>query len=460
MMKRSFRFRVFTASALVLAFIAALSLSGCNPKKEGVVSKEGKTVVDMWVMPNSLEPVGDLQKILDQFEKENPDVKVKITSVDWGAAWTKITTAATSGDVPDITQLGSTWVGSISSMKALLDLSDRMQEIGGGDIFVPVAWGTHGIEGSGQVTAIPWFVDARAMFYRKDVLREAGLTMKDLDTWSSFENALKKIKDKKININGLDVAPLGIPGKNDWNVIHFLSPWIWGAGGEYFSKDLKASTLDSQKVLDGVFFYTNLARKEYVPLDYLELNTAQVSSNFNNGACAIYFDGPYEVKTLTTPPSQGGAAGSLASRNFGVAPYPKGSAGRFTFVGGSNLAIFAKAKHKDAAWRVIKYLVSKQAQVNYTKVSGFLPARRDAFEDPYFTDDPYRKVFKEAVYYGKTYPCIPAWGLLEPVLTRRFGIMWDYVTGAATGYFTKEGLMEQLRLAKKEADGVLLQTKQ
>jgi len=324
---------------------------------------------------------------------------------------------------------------------------------------VPVAWSTHGIVGSGQTTAIPWFVDARAMFYRKDVLKKAGLTVKDLNTWDSFKIALKKIKDSEISIDGIEVAPLGVPGKNDWNVIHFLSPWIWGAGGEFFSKDLKQSTLDSRKVLNGIAFYTGLVRSDFVPLEYLELNTAQVSSNFNNGACAIYFDGPYEVKALTTPPGQGGASGSLTSRNFGVAPYPKGPAGRFTFVGGSNLAIFKKAKNRDAAWEVIKFLASKSAQINYAKLSGFLPARKDAFDDPFFTDDPHRKVFKEAVMYGKTYPCIPAWGLMEPVLTRRFGIMWDYVTGTAPGYFTEAGLMDQLKLARKEADGVLEQAR-
>jgi len=442
----------------ILTLLILSTLTGCFPKGNGQSEDlEGKTVVTMWVMPNSLEPIGDIEKILKPFYKENPDIHVKITSVDWGAAWTKLTTAATSGDVPDIAQIGSTWVGSISSMNTLLDLKDKVTEIGGGQTFVPVAWSTHGLVNSGQVTAIPWFVDARAMFYRKDVLKRAGLTVKDLDTWTSFEKSLKKIMDANITIDGMPVAPLGVPGKNDWNVIHFLSPWIWGGGGQYFSKDLKESTLDGKKTLDGIVYYTNLVRKEYVPLEYLELNTAQVSSNFNNGSCAIYFDGPYEVKALTTPPGQGGAAGSVTSRNFGVAPYPKGPAGRFTFVGGSNLAIFKKAKHREAAWKVIKFLASKKAQVEYAKLSGFLPARRDAFDDPFFTDDPHRKVFKEAVLYGKTYPCIAAWGLMEPVLTRRFGIMWDYVTGTAPGYFTKEGLLKQLKLAKKEADGVLKQ---
>ena len=223
----------------------------------------------------------------------------------------------------------------------------------------------------------------------------------------------KKIKDANVSIDGVEVSPLGSPGKNDWNVIHNLAPWIWGAGGDFIGAGQEKLAFSIQKqALTGILYYIDFVRNGYVPIEYLELNTAQVSSNFNNGSCAIYFDGPYEVKTLTTPPGQGGAAGSLTSRNFAVAPYPKGPQGRFTFVGGSDLGIFKQAKHQDEAFKVIQYLTSKQAQVNYAKVTGFLPARRDAFDDPFFSIDPNRRVFKEAVLYGRTYPCIPAWGLL------------------------------------------------
>ncbi len=411
----------------------------------------------MWVMPNSMEPIGDLEKLMKDFEAQNPGIKVKITSVDWGAAWTKITTAATSGDVPDLVQVGSTWVGSISGMNALLDLKDRVEEVGGKNAFIPAAWRSTGLEGSGQVTAIPWFMDCRAMFYRTDVLREAKVDPKELDNWQSFDKALKKLKDANVSIDGLEVAPLGMSGKNDWNVIHNLAPWIWGAGGDYIGTDRKHAVINSNEALKGISFYIDFVRKGYVPIEYLELNTAQVSSNFNNGSCAIYFDGPYEVKTLTTPPGQGGAEGSLTSRNFAVAPYPKGPKGRFTFVGGSDLGIFKQAKHPEEAFKVIKYLTALKQQVDYAKVTGFLPTRREAFNDPFFSSDPNRRVFKEAVLYGNTYPCIPAWGLLEPVLTRRFGIMWEYVTDTYEGGFKAGEIKKQLDLAKSEIDGVLKQ---
>lgn len=453
-------------SALIIASIFSVSLLvfGCaGPSEKGgkagtKTAASGKKVIQMWVMPNSMEPIKDIEEVLAPFKKANPDIDVVVTSVDWGSAWTKITTAATSGDTPDIVQLGSTWVGAISAMGALADLKDKVSEIGGGAAFIEPAWVSSGLEGSGTVTAIPWFVDSRAMYYRSDVFRQLRLTSDSLKTWGSFENSLKTIKEAELEIEGVRVYPMGIPGKNDWNVIHNIAPWIWAAGGDFLSKDRKSAAINSDAAVEGMLYYVSLVKKGYIPLDALELNTAQVSSNFNNGSYAMYFDGPYEIKTLTLPPEQGGSYGSIASRNFSVTSYPAGPKGRYTFVGGSNLAIFKNSKNPDAAWRVLKHLVSQRAQVEYAKSTGFLPAIKTAFDDPYFSSDQFRSQFKETIKYGRTYPCIPAWGLIEPILTRRLGIIWDHVL-AAEDEELRSVVKTGLDAAAREINSVLKQAK-
>lgn len=444
--------KVIKSFSVVSCLLLVVSLFGCAPaKKSGPAEK----VVELWVMPNSLNPVSDIENLLKPFEAKT-GIKVKITSVDWGAAWSKITTAATSGDVPDMAQIGSTWVSAITGMGALEEISPEViSAIGGQKAFVPVSWKTTGIEGSGKITAVPWFVDARGLFFRTDAFAKAGLTAKDLGTWDSFNASLKKLYDADLVFDGQAMAPLGIAGKNDWNVIHSLAPWIWMAGGDFLSADRKTCVLDSEQAAKGIGFYMNLVREGYVPTEYLELNTAQVSANFNSGSCATYFDGPYEIRTLTRPASEGGAGGSPAAKNFSVVGYPKGPKGKFTFVGGSTLAVFKQGKHKAEALEVIKYLTSKAPQIQYAKETGFLPARVEAFNDPFFANDKNRKVFKEAVYYGKTYPAIPAWGLLEPILTRRLGILWDYVTAGKD--FKPEEIKKQLKLAKEEVESILNQ---
>ncbi|MBN3033487.1 MAG: sugar ABC transporter substrate-binding protein [Candidatus Saganbacteria bacterium] len=446
------KIKPLTASLLTGALAAALLAAGCAPAKNAA---GGPPVVELWVMPNSLNPIGDLEKVLKPFE-EKSGIKVRITSVDWGAAWSKITTAATSGDVPDLAQLGSTWVSAIAAMGALEPVSrETVAALGGARAFVPVAWTTTGIEGSGIVSALPWFVDARALYFRTDAFKKSGVAAKDLASWGSFKPALKKLYDADLVFDGQPMAPLGIAGKNDWNVIHSLAPWIWMAGGDFLSADRKHCVIDSDQAVKGVSYYMGLVKDGFVPTEYLELNTAQVSANFNSGGCAMYFDGPYEIKTLTRPAEEGGAGGSPAAKNFSVAGYPRGPRGKFTFVGGSMLGVFKQSRNKQAAFEVIKYLTSKQPQIDYARATGFLPARAQAFEDPYFANDPNRRVFKEAVYYGRTYPAIPSWGLLEPILTRRLGILWDYVTAGKD--FKPETVKDQLKLAKKEVEAILNQ---
>ncbi|MBU0630744.1 MAG: sugar ABC transporter substrate-binding protein [Candidatus Margulisbacteria bacterium] len=436
---------------LLVLFGSLLLVVGCAPSK----TTSNERVVEFWVMPNSLSPVADIENLLAPFEKKT-GIKVKVTSVDWGAAWSKITTAATSGDVPDMVQLGSTWTSAIAKMGALETFSkEAISSLGGSKSFVPVAWQTTGIEKSGQVSAIPWFVDARALFIRTDAFKKAGLNPSELQTWDGFRKGLKKLYEADLVFDDQPMAPLGISGKNDWNVIHSLAPWIWMAGGDFLSADRKTCVLDSDAAAAGIVYYLNLVKEGYVPISYLELNTAQVSANFNSGACASYFDGPYEVKTLTRPASEGGAGGSPAAKNFAVIGYPKGPKGRMTFVGGSSLAVFKQGKNKADALKVIQYLTSLKPQVEYAKVTGFLPARIEAFKDPFISNDPNLKVFKEAVFYGRTYPAIPAWGLLEPILTRRLGIMWDQAT--ADNNYDPARIKKQLKLAKKEVESILNQ---
>lgn len=412
----------------------------------------------MWIMPNSQEPANDVNSILRPFLAKNPTIEVEVVALDWGSAWQKITTAATSKDAPDICQLGTTWVGSIASMGAMQDLSANVQTIGGKDVYVPSAWATSGIVGSGEVIAVPWFVDVRALYYRTDVFKKLGLSANNLKTWADFESTLAKIKKANLVIDNKNIAPLGITGKNDWNVIHNIAPWIWAAGGDFLSKDNKTSALNTPQSVKGFAYYIDLVRKGYVPMQCLEQNSYQISTDFNNGFYAVYFDGPYALKGLTTPPERGGSSGTLVAKNFAIAPYPAGPSTRVTFCGGSNLAIFKSSKNQEAAWKVIEYLTTdEKAQIAYAQLTGFLPAKKAAFNNPYFSSDPFRKVFSDSVRFSRAYPCIAAWGPIETVvLTRRLGLMWDEIVKNPSA-FTAKKVKEQLDLASQEMNVVLKQ---
>ncbi|MCX7957055.1 MAG: sugar ABC transporter substrate-binding protein, partial [Endomicrobia bacterium] len=439
-------------------------LSSCAKKEVS-----GKKVIKIWVMPNTSRPEKDLKKVLEEYEKNNPDVSIEVTCMDWGAAWSKITTAATSGVGPDICQLGSTWVGTIASMDALLDLTknfkDEMNK------FVEEILPTSGY--NNKVYAIPWILDVRAIFYRKDIFDKLKIAEKDLDTWESFEKTLEKISkvlvvsdekgnifvgkeaEVKLNQKGyFKVESFGITGKNDWNVLHHLSPWLWAGGGDWLSKDNRKCILDTPESYKGISFYMGLALKEYIPKSTLELNTYQVSTNFSMGKYIMYVDGPWVVRGFETSEEEGGAQNTIAADKYAVTLFPKGPNGRYTFMGSSNLVVFKSSKYPDEAIKIIKYLTSEKAQIEYCKVSGFLSPVKSVLENPYFKEHPARKKFKDSIKYGKVYPCIPSWGPLETVFTRGIGELWDYVSGLY-GKFDEEKIKQHLKKLTQECDNVL-----
>ncbi|HHV75440.1 MAG TPA: sugar ABC transporter substrate-binding protein [Thermoanaerobacterium sp.] len=416
-----------------------------------------KVTLQVWIMPNSPQSASDFLNVVKPFTDANPNINIKVTVLDWGSAWTKITTAATSGIGPDVLQLGTTWVPAIASMGALEDLTDKVSDLGGASAFLPAAWNSTGIKDSGKTSAVPWFVDTRGIFYRTDVFQKAGIDPKQaFATWDSFLDTAKKINN--MDINGQKVAAIGIPGKNDWNVVHNFAPWIWGAGGDYLSPDGKHAAFNSQAALKGIDFYTSLALQGLVPKAALEKNTSDVESLFAKGQFAMIFSGPWLVKNLSTPADKGGMADTIAAKNYAVANLPEGPAGRYSFFGGSDLAIFKASTHKTEAYKLLKYLVTKDAQVNYAKVSGMLPALKEALDDPYITSDPHMAVFKEIAQYGRSYPAVPAWGQIENILLTHLGNVWDDVAGVK-GPFNQNMIADEMNKAAEEVDGALQQSK-
>lgn len=385
------------------------------------------TTVTIWIMPNSGHSEEDFLETLQPFLKANPDIKVEVTVVDWGSQWTKITTAATSGEGPDITQLGTTQIAAVAAMGALEDLSGIYDRFGGEEAFVEATLPTTQILGMGNERyAAPWFIDTRALFYRKDYCEMAGINPEtDFATWDSFVAALEKLKG--LQVDGKEIAPLIMPGKNDWNVIHNYAPWIWGAGGDFMADDLKTSIINSPEAFEGVKFYSELAIKGVLSMPHLEKNSAEVEAIFNSGDAATIFSGAYLINTLRREVPE-------VAEKVGTVPFPAGPKGRYVFFGGSGLCVFKSSKNKDAAYRVIEYLMTPEAQVTYQRFCGNLPTVKKAYETDFVTEEPMRIAFKDQLQYGKAYPSVAGWGPSETILQKGLSNVWDNVMGVYGEY--------------------------
>jgi len=110
------------------------------------------------------------------FERANPDIHVRVQQIPWTAAHEKLLTAFVGGALPDVAQLGNTWILEFAALRALAPLDSvlsRDSTLMPRDDYFPGVLATNVVDDT--LYGVPWYVDTRVMFYRADLLRRAGV---------------------------------------------------------------------------------------------------------------------------------------------------------------------------------------------------------------------------------------------------------------------------------------------
>jgi multiple sugar transport system substrate-binding protein len=452
----------FAVVASAIALVLSVAVTACGGDSSNSSSKKptgsaaqgqqlqrGVTLT-LWTMPNSPKPKEDLQKIIAPFTAKT-GVKVDVQEVGWDVQFDRIRNAAVSGSGPDITQAGTTQVPFFAALGGFNDLSSRVNDIGGSGGYAPGIWNTTKVAGKDGTWAVPWFTEARSIYYRKDVLAKAGVdpatAFKDL---ASFKATLQTIKQKVPGIQ-----PFGAPGKKAFDLVHNVMPFVWDNGGAELSSDAKTSTINSSQAQTGVEFMAGLIRAGLFDKSQLERDGTQVENQFKGGKLAVWIGGPWVLGSIGRADDDTWDA--TARKNVGVAPMPTGPGGKaYTFVGGSDLMMFKSTKHPNEAWALMKFLSQDQTQKDYASLLGMFPSRLDAQQQVGDTDANH-KAFFEAIQNGRTYAPIPQWGQVENAYKTRFGNILDSAAGVGPSY-SPATVKSQLDAAAKEADGLLAQS--
>ena len=415
-----------------------------------------KEVLQLWIMPNSPDPTADMQHVLRNFELENPGIEVQVTVLDWSVAWTKITTAASTRSGPDVIQMPTTWAAAVTAMEALMPMDSLIAVSGGDSAFASVSMKFARPVGVQQATSVPWFLDVRPLYYRLDALAEAGVNPAKVRNWDEFRIALEKIRKANLVIEDQHIDPIGYPGKHDWNVIHNLAPWIWGAGGDFLDSTGTESLLATKESINGILFYLSLVRDGFNSRKNLSKNTNQVSMDFDEGRLAFWFDVTNKTLYLDSPRFLGGSSKNVTARNYSAMLPPVSPEGKtpYYFAGGSNLSVSRYTKHKRAAMALVRYLVARpDVQLEIARVMGFMPALLSTYEYPFFKDDGKRDVFQQMVLHLRSYPAVPYWGEIETeILLRRFGNIFDLITSSPEKVWPEKDIIAEIRAADREVN--------
>ena len=238
---------------------------------------------------------------------------------------------------------------------------------------------------SGQF-GLPRDLNVIALYYNKKMFDAAGIPYPD-DTWDWAK--LVEV-GKKLTIKGSNgkVSQWGFYTETT-DMENYWSSLVWQNGGEIISADHKTSLIGSDAAVGGLQFFQDLIYKDKI----MAIPVADQGDGFEQGLAAMEANGSWLVATHLA-----------AGIDFGIAPLPKGPAGRFTSVNPTGAVVFKGTKSPDAAWEFVKYLASPAAQTKIMELKSSLPANKSVLSGPFATSFPGAKVLADALAYAHIKP--------------------------------------------------------
>lgn len=410
--------RLFVGLVLVLVGLS------CAPKQDTPV------VLRFWGLGNEGEMV---RSLIPEFERRNPGIKVVVQQIPWTAAHEKLLTAYAGESTPDVCQLGNTWIPEFGILQALEPLGpwvERSSSIRLDDYFEGVLR-TNILDST--LYGIPWYVDTRVMFYRRDLLAAVGATEPPA-TWQEVLKLCERLK-RRAKDEGRLHYPFFLP-TNEWVPAIVLG---MQAGGAFLKDGATRGNFQGPEFRRAFELLTSFYQKEYSPVGQ-SLITNRYHS-FADGFIAMYITGPWNIGEFTrripadrqniwmTAPLP-----SMDDRTPGV-----------SLPLGTSLAVFRLSEHKPEAWKLIEYLASTEQSINLYRITGNLPPRLSAWEDTSLARNRYVQAFYRQLQRVDPLPQVAEW---EQIVIR----LQKYVEFAATGALS---VNEALRQFDEEVDQML-----
>ncbi|PWE10284.1 sugar ABC transporter substrate-binding protein [Streptomyces sp. BSE7F] len=386
--------RAAATGAVMLSLALAASACG-GGSSAGGGSNDSPKELTYWASNQGASIEVDkkvLQPELDKFEKQT-GIKVKLEVVPWSDLLNRILTATTSGQGPDVLNIGNTWSASLQATGGLLPWDDeQFEKIGGKDRFVDSALGSTGAEGQ-PPAAVPLYSMAYALYYNKQMFADAGIDAPPA-TWDEFVAAGKKLsRDGKWGT--------AMEGSNPSENVHHAYVFAKQHGADFFTADGRPD-FTGDGVVTAVKQYVDLmAKDKVIAPGNAEYAQNQSVSDFAKGRTGMLL---WQSASANLK-SQG-----MSEDAYGIAPVPvqSGTPGPGeqvnSMVAGINLAVFKSTDNLDGATEFVKFMTSDAEQKILNTAYSSIPPVKAAQADPAF-NTPANAVLKDTL--GKSAVALP-----------------------------------------------------
>ena len=381
-------------AAVAVALAAGMVLTACGRADTTTGGEAAPTAVlddqpatgelNIWAQADE---AAALPAFAEEFTKLNPDLKINVTALPWDAAHNKYQTAIAAGTTPDMAQMGTTWMADFSN--AFVQVPDGIDT----SAFFEGSLGTNKV--GNQLLGVPWYVDTRVFYFRKDLATTAGFP-DGAKTWDEFKAFTKALQTKA----GAEYG-VGLPSSGTDSFQSMLM-FPWSNGAELTNADQTQWTLDAPEWVEAMKYYQSFFT-EGIANANAETGAGSGESQFVSGKTPVLTGGPSLIGSLTA------AGGGEAYRDkIGVMQVPE-SKSSTSFTGGSNLVVFKNGKNPDAAWKFARWLSQPDVQVRWQQTVGDLPAVESAWDDPSLVNDPLMSVLGEQLSDTNSPPTVSTW---------------------------------------------------
>ncbi|GEM_PF-1043309 len=433
------------ASSVAAAPTTSVTVSAAapaTPTAAAVQAGSKKVTLALWMI--QLNPEQDKTfraKVLDPFNKQDPNLQAELNYITWGNAQQKVLTAMAGNASPDIFQSAPQWtplfIGA-AGKENLLSLDPYLASFDGKNDFYPNVMNS--VTMRGHVWGLPYGADTRAILYRKSAFTEASLDPeKPPTTWQ--ELATMAVKTTKLTGSTFARAGYNVP------IVLFTTGQQWTnffyqQGGSYYNQDLTQVAWNSEAGIMAAQFQADLVNKyRTCPLGGIPAGQTPAQDPFMLGKIAISDSGSGTVLNFKQY-----APTEVADLGFG---WPLKEKQQVMFLGGNSLHISSETKTPQDAWTLLKDLVSPAAIEVYGEVTSTPTTRISVNQNAqYMKETPLLQKFAEAGQYGKTVPTVPGAGQTSTIIHTA---LESVIRGKATPKEALDAAVQQANAALAEA---------
>lgn len=311
------------------------------------------------------------------------------------------------------------WPAQFAANGWIVDLSDRFPEDEREQFLDgPIESVTY----EDSVYGVPWFTDAGMLYYRRDLLEEAGIS-EPPQTWEELKQVAQQVQEQTDTQFGFLFQGSNYEG----GTVNALE-YIWTHGGNVLDpNDSNTVTIDSPEAVEGLQTARSMIEGGVAPQAVANYAETETHSTFLRGEAVFARNWPYMYGLAGTEDFP-----DVAPEQLGVAPLPVGEGGEsFSGLGGWNFFINANAdqEQQDASWEFIQFATSAEQQKYRALEGSFLPTRTELYDDQEIIEAvPVIELGREALERARSRPVSPFYS----DMSLRIAEQWSAITTGNT----------------------------